>query len=342
VVTVTKIALITTTINVPRNLALWRDQLGDGAVFIVAGDKKSPHEDIEYLLSLLPGDNRYLRPEAQEGWEVSEVIGWNCIQRRNIALLEAIALNPDVIVTVDDDNWPGGWTTEYLSTLGENQTLFLTATQNGWYNVGAMLRPAVVHRGFPQEYRNTRPIVEGSMFSGRIGVHAGLWLGDPDIDAIERMVKDPFVTSILGDATLDLGTWSPFNSQSTAYLGKLAPLMFCFPGVGRMDDIWASYLARRVMDHLWYYAHYGHPHVRQDRNEHNLVRDVEAELLGYEFTLEVAEVLRQVRLENTDGVFESMVKCHDAMAANLSHILPEQTLSSLTAWQNDVRRALGA
>lgn len=338
----TDIVLITTTINVPHNLALWREQLGDDAVFIIAGDLKSPHDEIEEFLSGVSGDNRYLRPEDQGDWEVSEIIGWNCIQRRNIALLEAIALTPKVIVTVDDDNWPEGWTKEHLLSLGNQQLLSVVESESGWYNVGDRLYPRVVHRGFPQEHRNARPTISTTAVAGRIGVHAGFWLGDPDIDAIERMVNDPFVEAILDEVTLEHGTWSPFNSQSTAYLGRLAPLMFCFPGVGRMDDIWASYLARRVMDHMWYHAHYGHPHVRQDRNEHNLVRDVEQELLGYEFSGRVAQVLRDVELTPRDGVLDGMEKCHEAMVRELSDILPEKTIPSLAAWRRDVRKALGA
>ena len=38
--------------------------------------------------------------------ELSDAIGWNSIQRRNIGLLYAYEQGADVIATVDDDNIP--------------------------------------------------------------------------------------------------------------------------------------------------------------------------------------------------------------------------------------------
>ncbi len=58
---------------------------------------------------------RYLGPAEQElmGTRCSEIIGWNSVQRRNLALLAAIQSHPEVIITVDDDNIP--ISTEYFN-----------------------------------------------------------------------------------------------------------------------------------------------------------------------------------------------------------------------------------
>ena len=50
---------------------------------IVVGDKKTPHYDYNNLNCV------YLSPEYQEETypELSEVIGWNSIQRRNLSLI---------------------------------------------------------------------------------------------------------------------------------------------------------------------------------------------------------------------------------------------------------------
>lgn len=97
------IVVISTTVHVPLVLRLHR-QIGDVHV-IVAGDLKTPAA-AEWVSS---DDERfiYLPPEKQTKYRCSEIMGWNNVCRRNIALLQAMA-RPDVgtIISVDDDNWP--------------------------------------------------------------------------------------------------------------------------------------------------------------------------------------------------------------------------------------------
>ena len=93
----TRVALITTTINVPHVLTQWAKSMTPDDVIIVAGDQTSPHDEIIDLLieiSETTGVNtQYLAPHVQMKWASSEAIGWKSIQRRNIALLEAMQLN---------------------------------------------------------------------------------------------------------------------------------------------------------------------------------------------------------------------------------------------------------
>ncbi|GAI53134.1 unnamed protein product, partial [marine sediment metagenome] len=101
-----KLALITTTIGVPHVLSLYRE-LDKEAMFFIAGDRKTPHDEVRSLVSTL-GNAVYYSDTDQEklGYRSSELIGWNRIMRRNIALLEAIKYGADIIVTIDDDNIP--------------------------------------------------------------------------------------------------------------------------------------------------------------------------------------------------------------------------------------------
>jgi len=76
---------------------------------------------------------------------------------------------------------------------------------------------------------------------------------------------------------------SPFNSQNTFLSRRVLKDYFMFPHVGRMDDIWASYYVQakgfRVV--------YNKASVYQKRNPHNLIKDMKAEFLGYEFNLDL-------------------------------------------------------
>jgi hypothetical protein len=74
---------------------------------------------------------------------------------------------------------------------------------------------------------------------------------------------------------------APFNSQNTFIARAVLRDYFLFPFCGRMDDIWAAYYVqakgRQVV--------FGAPSVFQLRNEHDPVRDMRAEYLGYENNL---------------------------------------------------------
>src|ERR1700758_1270639 len=98
-----KVALVTTTIFVPHVLRLYR-RCDPDVRFFIAGDWKTPLE-----ANTLAGEIKnawVIYPEMQREWKCSELIGWNCIQRRNIATLEALKWGADIIVFVDDDNIP--------------------------------------------------------------------------------------------------------------------------------------------------------------------------------------------------------------------------------------------
>ena len=75
---------------------------------VVIGDLKTPSD---YWLKR----GMYLDALAQEEYDkdLTDAIGWNCIQRRNFGLLIAHDMKADVVAVVDDDNIP-------LADWGEN------------------------------------------------------------------------------------------------------------------------------------------------------------------------------------------------------------------------------
>jgi len=50
--------------------------------------------------------------------------------------------------------------------------------------------------------------------------------------------------------------------------------------VGRYDDIWPSYVVRRIADHLHHRVAYGYPLLFQERNPHNYYTDFDNERMG--------------------------------------------------------------
>lgn len=342
-------AVVTTTINVPSNLIEWAKTMSTEDVIIVSGDTKTPHKDVNDLMDHIKNTygirSYYLEPDLQKHWASSKALPWNCIQRRNIAFLEAAMGKPEFIVTVDDDNFPLSTNQiddyEYLlsTTLTDEPTV---KKSSGWYNIGEKYSPRVVHRGFPLQHRHQSPSYTPLMQEKvNIGVATSLWLGDPDIDAIERIANDPKVGEPTSRSTiLETNTWCPFNSQATAFKTALLPLYMMWPRVGRFDDIWPSYVVRTVLDQIGYNVHYGLPLVSQMRNEHDLVKDLTQELHGYKHTLELANWLRDFIIPTpVSGVYD--------MAAIARMIYKELTVlpwmhASLfpvfEAWLDDMER----
>ena len=288
-----KTALVTTTINVPTVLRLFQHQhalnKAHDPAFFVAGDLKTPPE-AEAFCKTIP-NCFYLSPKKQDEWKCSALIPHNCIQRRNIAILEALKWGADIIVTIDDDNIPFA-RDGYLDTFADILTTpfdGLQVTGNAahpsvlpWFDVGVLLDPVASHRGFPHDIR-CEPIFK-PVINARIGVAAGICLGDPDISAITRIARAPIVhrvSELLREGIVVAPfVYTVFNSQNTAFIRELAPAMFLPPSIGRYDDIFASLITQRVMEAHDLCVHFGKPFVWQQRNDHDLIKDLRDELWG--------------------------------------------------------------
>ena len=275
--------IVTTTINSPTIATLKFIKIAkrDNWHFVVVGDTKTPHEEYEKL------DCIYLDPDKQAEMypELSEIIGWKTIQRRNIGFVYAYNHGAEVVATVDDDNIPyDNWGTDlYIGKEVEvdyytNKELLVfdplsvTNQSNLW------------HRGFPIDLLPYKNLIE---YKGKKKItpliQADLWDGDPDIDAMCRLSFKPIVkfdtTSPFAAAEI-----SPFNSQNTFIHRDALKHYAVWPYVGRMDDIWGGYYTQKMIgaDRLIY----NRASVYQDRNVQDLITNLEKEIIGYRYTLD--------------------------------------------------------
>lgn len=349
-----EVAVITTTINVPTALEdLATRSPGRYALHVVvAGDVQTPPETREFVENL-GGTYLGVADDVTTRWESHDVIGYRSIQRRNLALLHALTLGPDVVITIDDDNEPHDprtYVETFVTGLLRDAPDSLTQTDTDWYNPGVVLEPSVVHRGFPLDQRHREHVVDRvtthERYPPRVGVVAGLWTGDPDVDAVDRIANAPHVRGFRGqpghrDVVLARATWAPFNTQNTAYRWEVAPLMQCLVGVGRYDDIWMSYVARAVLDHLGWHVRYGNPLVTQARNQHDLVHDLRLELMGYHHTPELVAQLRRLDLEllgesTSVELLDYLAHCY----AELDAVWPTYTSEANETWLRDAAIAV--
>jgi len=283
--------IITTTINKPT-LAIRKYLLFKDWYLIIVGDLKTPHEEYKKLEKKF-GNLKYLDPEYQEKKykKISDLIGWNCIQRRNIGFLEAYNLGAEIIATVDDDNIPYDfWGKEIY--VNKDIYVNLYTTSNPVFDPLSVTEYNYLwHRGFPIELLDKKNNVKyKGKFKIKVLIQADLWDGDPDIDAIARIAYKPQVKFKNIKKPFTSNKISPFNSQNTFLSRRVIPYYACLPGVGRMDDIWGSYILQKYFPNS---VIYNKPSVYQKRNVHNLAKDLEKELLGYKYTFDLIKNLNQ-------------------------------------------------
>lgn len=349
-----KIALITTTINVPKLLSEYCAQaravgLTDFTV-IVIGDRKTPPEAATFCAELATLTNytvEYFDCDRQMEYlaavpRLRDHLTWNSIQRRNIGILRAYELGAEIVITIDDDNFiaEDNYFSHYAQ-LGEQIELEQVSSESGWFNVCSTLAARqnsyFYHRGYSPAHRTTADIpTTWTKATTTPVVIAGFWLDDPDIDAAQRLTSPIEVTAYnrAENFALAQGTWSPFNSQNTALHRSIIPAYFLSPYMGRYDDIWASYLIRAITDHLGHSISFGHPMVRQVRNPHNYFKDFEAERLGMQMTDRVCDRLRKITFTGSDytSCMREIITAMDTWIAE-EGVWTEVELECLKKWR---------
>lgn len=329
---------VTTTVNVPRALTAYQSCKGD-VEFLVVGDTKEPEE-----LAMFCRDSRvrFLNAEAQKnlGYKCSDLIGWSTIQRRNIGFLEALKSGAEIVHSWDDDNFVTN--DRYFENIVEAMN-FRTGIEivgkNRWHDPGQYLKPLAKHRGYPYAVRSEPGYL--SIPTCKVGVAAGTCIADPDVDSVTRITLAPDVqqVSLLVEAgyVVNPYTWTVFNSQATAVRREFVPAWFLWTNVGRMDDIYASLLVQRIMRDRGYYVHCGKPFALQNRNDHNLISDMRAEIDGYENVERLAKVLDAVQLSNKSVIADCRL-----IWETLAHVdfVPSKTVETASAFLDDCEAVL--
>jgi hypothetical protein len=326
-----RIALCTTTIHVPHALKLMRKCSGD-VKFFVAIDEKTPRE----IFDLKVENTSIVHTGNLGNWKCSEAIGHNTLARRNIAFLEAVAWGADAIYSHDDDNLPVDCYHFDLFDLPARRFNGIKVSGlNGWFDPGTLLVPSTRHRGFPYDMPHrskAEPVTDA-----RIGIAAGLVIGDPDVDAVTRMEHCPDIGAVhlLGQTgvVVDPHTWTVFNSQNTVVIRELIPAWFMMPGVGRHDDIYASLIVQRVARERDLHVHFGPPFTYQQRNEHNPITDLRAEIDGMERVQQIADALDRFRLKQGASVVEHTRAIYIYLASE--RLIPDNAFTAAFAYLDD-------
>lgn len=334
-----KIVLCSTTVRIPHTLHSLRKCSPD-VKFFVAADEHSPHTDIIAAQAGL-GPYDYLLPGAQEKWKCSAAIGWRCIQRRNIAFLEALKWGADIIISHDDDNYhiSPDYFNQFAWAIQHNFYGIKVSGADGWFDPGCLLVPRTRHRGFP--INHARMLTADSITNAKVGVAAGLVIGDPDVDAVTRIELAPDIQSVSelakAGVVVDRKTWTIFNSQNTAVIRELIPAWFLMPGVGRHDDIFASLIVQRVARERGYHVHFGQPFAYQQRNKHDLLKDLLQEIDGMGNVARLAGFLDALILPGQSVIGDVRI-IYEALL--WSDLVPNNAARAALLWLDDCEGAM--
>ncbi len=210
-------------------------------------------------------------------------------------------MGAEVIATVDDDNIPfTNWGRAPILALGKKPLVAVLQSPGVVFDpFQGTNEPDLWHRGFPLQLLNERGRAAyiGHESGARCLVYAEFWNGEPDVDAVCRIAKGPFDCKFTHEPFRGTAP-GPFNSQNTFLHRDVIPYYCLFPHLGRMDDIYAGYVVQKYFPGC---VVYGSASVYQERNVHNLVKDLDAELVGYHGALDFVNELYSGKSTDPEG-----------------------------------------
>ncbi len=250
-------------------------------------------------------------------------IPWNTDNRRNIGFLKAWESGADILISIDDDNYCRA-DSDFVGNhcvVGKPLSSLTGCDYAGnalWFNICTLLdsnkKDPIFPRGYPYAARKSQAQaklqpVPAEESDRRVALNAGLWLDDPDVDALTRLAQSPRVSAaqerpvILGSAT-----WSPINTQNTAVFREAIPAYYYvrmgYPlggmSIDRFGDILSGYFMQKCAKHLGHVVRVGSPVAEHKRTPHNLFKDLYHELAGIVLIEDLLPWLQEVPLSGGD------------------------------------------
>jgi hypothetical protein len=325
-------ALVVTSIAAPngtlRHLA--EVSLNRSWRFYLIGDERSPRD------FALRGCEFYsLERQRRTGLRFAEACPVRHYARKNIGYLLALREGAEVIVETDDDNVP-------LPKFAGDRRRMATAPRlekAGWLNVYRYYSDlSIWPRGLPLDAVQRPAPALGAPSEVDCPIQQGLADDNPDVDAVYRLLMPLPVQFRRGiQVALGAGTWCPFNSQNTTWFREAFPLLYLPAYCSfRMTDIWRSLVAQRIAWEYGWSVLFHEASVRQDRNEHDLMKDFAEEVPGYLQNRRIAALLEGLSLSSAgEAMGENLRVCYEALVRE--GIVGQQELTLLSAWLEDLK-----
>ena len=334
---------VLTTINDPNSRVKdWYEITGNKV--IVIGDNKTPpgwnHPNCEF---------HSIVEQKKSNFTLAKTIAENHYTRKNIGYLYAIENGAEVIIDTDDDNFPyvDCWRKLLLGYFSIKQ--IRESTESCYKNVYTYFSEKdspFWPRGFPIDLLTSCSsiIQKSEIIDSSHSPNVALWQcmvnGDPDIDALHRLIfrktpefekKDPILFS--------KGNLCPLNSQNTLWLKKDTFSLLYLPSTVsfRFTDILRGYVAQVILHSKDFHWGFYPATAVQERNDHNLMNDFDSEILMYQNTRKIIDILL-CTVNIKDSVTDNLMNSYHALSRH--NYVRDQELSNLDHWLDDLSTAL--
>jgi len=316
---------------------------------IIIGDQKTPDlkeycqtvseeygTPIEYLDLI---DQQRKLPQV-----LLDIFDYNTPDRTMLGGMLAYLRGAERIIAIDDDNYVTendfiGW----HEVVGKKEKGVNTIhSDTGWFNVCKMLdaNTSFYPRGYPFGQRHKIEHTTNINKNARVVANQGMVLGDPDIDAVQRLVQPVNAIGMNHQYPPQFGltkTWAPFNYQNTCIIRELIPCYFRPKSGLRNADIWTAYIFQRLAEHMGDVITWGQPLVKQIRNEHDLFEDLEVELQNNKETDYFCKTLKQVELTEKT-YFDSLIELVDKV--KIEYPMSKKFFEEYKEWITAVKQVM--
>lgn len=323
--------VVITTINAKSCGILEYEGMADLRVLLV-GDRKTPALDDGPNSEFLAVDQ-----QASLGFMLASALPYDHYTRKNIGYLYAMRQGAKLIYDTDDDNRPmDNWripdfrSNAVLSGDDRFCNVYQHFTGKKVWPRGLPLRHIRGASGFHQETAS----------QPNIGVWQGLADGDPDVDAIYRLVDNEAVTFERKDGVwLRPHCYCPFNSQNTFWQSRFFPLLYLPATTSfRFTDILRGYIAQRLLWEEGHHLGFMEATVFQERNAHDYMKDFADEIDVYLQTEQVVQILEELPLSG--GLPDKLRQIYRALQA--ASVVEAEELELVDLWLDDCSKATGA
>lgn len=313
--------IVITSINHPTEAVKKWSKIKDWQVLVVA-DLKTPidwhYENVKFLS---------VTEQQSLPLETVKLLPYNHYARKNIGYLYAIMQGAKFLYETDDDNipyefWPIYYSVELDAEISLNSGKFINAYSH-------FCDANVWPRGFPLEAIKQGQVEKTVIQRVSAPIQQGLANLDPDVDAIYRLVLGEEINfSHTTPLFLDVGTYCPFNSQSTFWYPSSFQYLFLPAYVpSRVTDIWRSYIAQHFLHQKNQGVLFCSPSVFQERNQHNLLDDFNQEIQLYTKTNHLIQSLQEY-----SGDFAGFMKYLSS-----HNFFDERDVALFDAWLKDLK-----
>ena len=306
---------------------------------IVIGDKKTPtswnHSSCSYIS---------IEEQLNSEFTIANILPDNHYAKKNIGYLYAIKKGAKTIIDTDDDNFPE--VIEWNKLLNsEFETNEHTPSENiSFKNIYSYFSNSEIPfwpRGFPLNFVNSdKSIIQAEDIKKSEVDSVGLWQcmvkGDPDIDAIHRLIFSNSPSFFSNEALMmGCNNFCAFNSQNTLWSDSaLFPLLYLPSTVSfRFTDILRGYVAQaaiNVSSKSWgFYSATSY----QERNDHNVMNDFRSEVSMYSNMEEIFQTIYQ-SCKTSNSIINNLMDCYISLSKK--DFVKDEELRILSNWLTDL------